>query len=247
MPPAASSHALLLRSVKSGESDLILSLATRRFGKLSCVAKNALGSRRRFGACLQPFCVFEAMLRPKSGGLGFLESTLPIKSYPPMLESLERMNAGYRLLELAEQLQEPGAVHAEFYDALEAGLGMLAWAEDPGSAALRAEAQMLSLSGWEPRLDACVQCRREAPFSSPRFSLSEGGLLCQDCKPQGSWIRLAAGGGSALSRLFLGQEGSVAEAKQPLRRFVEHQLGKALKTEAFEAKALRPTAFEAKL
>jgi recombinational DNA repair protein (RecF pathway) len=127
-------------------------------------------------------------------------------------------------------------VHAEFYDALEAGLGMTAWAEDPSSAALRAEAQLLSLAGWEPRLDACVQCRKDAPFSSPRFSLSEGGLLCPQCRPQGSWIPLGPGSGSALSRLFLGLEGSVAEAKLPLRRFVEHQLGKALKTEAFEAK-----------
>lgn len=234
MPGRAKSDAFLLRSVNYGEADQILTLCTRALGKISCVAKNSRLSRQRFGSTLQPFCKFEAVFRPRSGGLGILESAAPLKSWPGLLADLDRLSAGYRLLEMAEALEENGAVHPEFFDALETGLGSVSLAPSSGDAALRCEARLLTLAGWAPRLDACVACRRETPFNAPRLSLSEGGLLCSLCKSDGSWLALAPGAGQALQRLFSGEEGSVAEAGRPMRRFVEYQLGKALKVDAFE-------------
>ena len=234
MPASLKSDALLLRAVKYGEADQVLTLATRGHGKISCLAKNSRLSRQRFGSALQPFCKFEALFRPRPGGLAFLESALPLKSWPGLLSDLDRIAFGYRLLELLDALEESGTVHAELFDALEAGFDDLSVSETPGEAVLRSEATLLRLAGWAPRLDACVSCRKEAPFASPRLSLSEGGLLCQDCKAVDAWLALGPGVGRALQRLFHGEEGSVGEAKSALRRFVEYQLGKALKTEAFE-------------
>jgi DNA repair protein RecO (recombination protein O) len=234
MPAALKSDAFLLRATKYGEADQILTLYTRALGKCSCLAKNSRLSRQRFGSALQPFCKFEALLRTRPSGLGFLESALPLKSWPSLLDNLERIGGGYRLLELADSLEETGAVHAEFFDALEMGLSNLACSEFVDEAVLRSEARFLLLAGWAPRLDACVSCRREAPFARPRLSLSEGGLLCGDCRTEGSWMPLGAGCGQALQRLFGGQAGSVFPAKEALRRFVEYQLGKSLKSESFE-------------
>lgn len=234
MPAAATSPAFLLRAVKTGEADQVVTLYTRHFGKISCIAKNSRLSRQRFGAALQPFCKFEALLRPRGNALGFLESAQPLKSWPGLLSDLERISGGYRLLEITDALEESGAVHAEFFDILEEGFSSLSVSPGVDESVLRSEARLLQLAGWAPRMDACVSCRREAPFSSPRFSLSEGGLLCRHCKAEGSWLALAPGAGRALQRLFEGEAGSVAEGRGPLRRFVEYQLGKALKSEAFE-------------
>src|SRR6267378_439437 len=122
MPALLRSDAFLLRAVNIGEADQVLSLYCRSLGKVSCLAKNSRLSRQRFGSALQPFCKFEALLRLRAGGLGFLQSALPLKSWPGLICSLERLSGGYRLLELADALEEPGAVHAEFYEALEEGL-----------------------------------------------------------------------------------------------------------------------------
>lgn len=234
MPASATSRALLLRAVKYGEADQVLTLYTRHAGKISCIAKNSRQSRQRFGSALQPFCSFEAKFRPRPHGLAFLESAMPLQSHPGLLCDLERMGAGYRLLELADLLEENGSVHTDFFDALELGLASVSTAESTEDAALRSEANLLALAGWAPRLDACVACQREAPFSSPRLSLSEGGLLCPGCRSDESALSLAAGAGKSLQRLFAGLPGSVIEARAPLRRFVEYQLGKALKSDAFE-------------
>jgi DNA repair protein RecO (recombination protein O) len=174
------------------------------------------------------------MLRFRPGGLGVLESAVALKQWPQLLEDLDRLAAAYRILELADALEEGGAIHAEFFDAIEAGLEGVACDTSCGDAALRAEARLLSLAGWAPRMDACVSCRQEAPFKSPRLSLSEGGLLCPMCKSGDAWLALGPGAASALQRLFHSEAGQVSAAGPPLRRFVEYQLGKALKTGFFQ-------------
>jgi DNA repair protein RecO (recombination protein O) len=236
MPPAAATPALLLRSVAYGESDLVATLLTRDLGKLSCLAKGARSSRRRFSASLQPFCVMELMVRPRSGGLSFLERAEPLRFFGGILADLDRMTEAWRLLELADQLEGPGAIHPEFFGVLEEGLASLEGGGSPGEAAIRAEARMLELSGWAPRLDECVSCRKPWPFPSARLSLSEGGLLCGACRTEGAAIGLPEGAGHALRAAFHGGNGPLAQARGPLRRFVEYQLGKVMRTEDFERK-----------
>jgi DNA repair protein RecO (recombination protein O) len=52
--PAYSAEALILRTYRFGEADLIVVFLTRDRGKRRGVAKNAVKSRRRFGAALEP-------------------------------------------------------------------------------------------------------------------------------------------------------------------------------------------------
>src|SRR5271157_2526292 len=48
------SEAVVLRTWPFQEADLIVSLFTRDYGRLSGVAKSALKSRKRFGGALEP-------------------------------------------------------------------------------------------------------------------------------------------------------------------------------------------------
>lgn len=52
--PAYSAEALILRTYRFGEADLIVVFLTRDRGKRRGVARNAVKSRRRFGAALEP-------------------------------------------------------------------------------------------------------------------------------------------------------------------------------------------------
>ncbi len=52
--PVHSAEALILRTYRFGEADLIVVFLTRDRGKRRGVAKNAVKSRRRFGAALEP-------------------------------------------------------------------------------------------------------------------------------------------------------------------------------------------------
>jgi DNA repair protein RecO (recombination protein O) len=43
------------------------------------------------------------------------------------------------------------------------------------------QVKLLSLAGYQPRLDACVRCGREAPPGRLTFSPGLGGVLCRSC------------------------------------------------------------------
>ncbi len=58
--PVLTSDALVLRTWPVHEADLIVSLFTRDYGKLRCVAKSAMKSRKRFGGALEPMTVARA-------------------------------------------------------------------------------------------------------------------------------------------------------------------------------------------
>ena len=50
-----STEALLLRKTPYRDSDYILSLFTKKLGKINGIARNAKNSMKRFGARLEPF------------------------------------------------------------------------------------------------------------------------------------------------------------------------------------------------
>ena len=61
------SEAVVLRTWPVHESDLIVSLFTRDYGKLRGVAKSALKSRKRFGGALEPMTVAKAWFAERPG------------------------------------------------------------------------------------------------------------------------------------------------------------------------------------
>jgi DNA repair protein RecO (recombination protein O) len=238
-PGPAQSQAFLLRSANYSDADQVLTLYTRDFGKISCLAKGSRKSTKRYGAALRPFCRFEAMLRiPTGQGLAFLDSVEEQLPFLKLLSDLDALASGWRILELMDRLEEPGSAHPELFDALQDGLEAL----NKGGgehAALRCEASLLRLNGWAPRLDACVQCLKPWPFRPSKFSLTEGGFLCADCRVQGAWLALKETEARALRSVFEAEDGlSALEARAALNGFIQHQLGRAMRTD-LKGKSLR--------
>ena len=234
-----SAPAYLLRAANYAESDQILTLYLRQFGKISCMARGARNSKKRFGSFLRPFCKFEAGLRVSvSQALPLLESAQELNSFPGLLSDLDRMSSGWRLLELLDKLEEPGSAHPEIFDALDHAFGELN--HGYGDAGLRCEAKFLALHGWSPRLDICVHCGKNWPFNPTYFSMTEGGLLCGDCVKNrgGAWMALHNSESLALRALFEQEDGPVTPGRAVLTNFSQHQLGLALRTDRFE-KSLR--------
>ena len=225
-------EALLLRRSPYGDADEVVSLLTRSHGKIQALAKHSRASRRRFPGGLEPLVKFEAAFRQRGGALAFLESAQPLKAWPALLASMDRLALSWRLLEVADLLKESGESLPEFFSAVEEGLNLLSQHENPREACLRAESRLLSLSGWAPRCDACVSCRKPWPFPGARLSHGEGGLVCRDCGRAGR--PLSASECQALSRLVSGDAGPVAGAEAAFLDFLQYQLGRGLKTIAWE-------------
>lgn len=225
------SAALLLRAVDYGESDRVVTLFTRERGKVSAIARGARKSKRRFAGGLQPFVLLSASFLRGRGALALLDSIEASHIYSGLLADLDRMSAGWAMLELVDQFQGPEAPAPALWDQLEAGLRALEHCEQPRDPWMRFAGSLLRLDGLAPELDACQACRRPWPFAGARLGLHEGGLWCSAC---------AAGRGVAVSpaaveglQLLLDGQAAGTEAQALLGRLLESHAGRPLRAAAF--------------
>ena len=135
----APTDAVIVRRTPVGESDLIVALFTREYGRVSAVARGARRSRRRFPAGLEMLAVLSVTLgrRRRGSELYGLEEAELIDDHRALaLDPIALGHASYAL-ELVRELAPPEAPDPGLLDCVVALWRALA--AGPAPALLRAE------------------------------------------------------------------------------------------------------------
>ncbi len=177
-------RAFVLALRELSESDLLVFLLSQELGKVSCVAKGARRSMKRFVNKLEPFYLIGAELRRVLKGTNLvLESAELIKVPEAMRVDPLRYALGVYLLEVSDRacLLLQGS---ELFSLLLKAQQVLD--SEDFSLLLKPffELRLLSVLGWSPEVKRCVRCRRT--LSDAYFCAESFGLLCRDCAPEGS-------------------------------------------------------------
>ena len=139
MPIEESSAAIVLRARDYSESDRIVTLLTRDFGKLSGMAKGAKASRKRFERKLEPFShVMLYFRRRPNGQLVFVTRAEASPDLTPFAieDDLTKIALGSYMLELADAFTSEEAEATGAYRVLTRGArGRQRRARDPRAAA----------------------------------------------------------------------------------------------------------------
>jgi len=100
-------EAVVLRSIEYGETSRIVTLQTRRGGKVAVLARGARTVKSRFGSCLQPMAYIQAVYYHKAGrSLQTLSECSHVRAFHRIARDLEKMTLGLRIVELAGALLE---------------------------------------------------------------------------------------------------------------------------------------------
>lgn len=100
-------EAVVLRSLDYGETSQIVTLFTRKRGKMSVMAKGARRPKTPFGATLQPMAYSQVVFYYKpTRTLQILSESSHVKSFHRLREDLERITVGLRIVELVDALME---------------------------------------------------------------------------------------------------------------------------------------------
>lgn len=186
--------ALVLRSHRLGETSLIVTLFTRDFGLLRCVAKGARGPKSRFGAALEPGVSIAAVVyRKLARDLQLLSKADIIAYWPALWENPDRFARAGAVLEFLERAAYGESGDPELIDLAKGTLEAMSTAPEPAlEALLRAfEIQACRRLGYAPELSACLECR--SPLEQGGlFHPQKGGLLCgSPCGSEGGAFRLS--------------------------------------------------------
>ena len=94
-------EAIVLKSMRYGESSRIATLFTRERGKLSVIARGARRSKSRFGSALLPMSYIESVIYVKAGrSLQTLSETSHLLRFPSLARDLTKISTGLRVVEL---------------------------------------------------------------------------------------------------------------------------------------------------
>ena len=179
-------EAVVLRVQKLGEADRIVTLLTRRNGRVRAVGKGVRRTMSRFGARLEPFSQIDVQL--------YTGRTLDVITQVESLDAFGadivadygRYTAGTAILETAERLAgEEREPMLRLYLLVVGALRALARGEHDASLTLDAFlVRAMTVAGWEPALSGCARCGRPGPHRA--FSIPAGGSVCSTCRPAGS-------------------------------------------------------------
>ncbi len=178
-------EAIVLRHVESGEADRVLTLYTRKHGKVRAVAKGVRKIRSRKAGHLEPFTRVSIQLA-KSRTIPIITQAEAIETYRPLRADLLLMGYASYAVELLDKFTYEEGENLSLYNLLVNTLTRLATAGLDLQLVLRYyEIRLLDYVGFRPVLFECVECGEEILPQNQFFSAEKGGVVCPACS-QGS-------------------------------------------------------------
>ena len=229
----------MLRRFDTGEADRVVWLLTPDRGRIAAFAASARRSQRRFGGAIEPFTLISAQLTaPTRGDLFRLLDAQVLDAHAGIRASLEATACGSVACELIATLAvENGAQHgtgpspAGHYEVLLAYLRRLSRQPAAADDLYRLLLMALDVSGLRPRFTTCARCGRADLTGHEWFDASEGGRLCESCRPRGPGARpLSSALLTALRAFETGAAECPLEGRALLWEYTQHQLGRPVKS-----------------
>lgn len=179
---------IVLRVTDYNDRDALLTLLTRRHGKLTVKAR---GLRRKNSPLIAPcqllaygeFTLFEYR------GQYTINEAQSLELFLPLRRDLTKLSLGTYFAQVAEVLSQEDLPNPELLSLLLNCLYALSNTEIPEPQIKASfELRAACLSGYTPDLFGCHMCGSQTP---ERFDLSQGRLECIECRdPESSGIRM---------------------------------------------------------
>lgn len=170
---------IVLRSIRLGEADRIITFYTQTHGRVRAVAKGVRKSKSRFGARLDAFTHVDLQLYKGRSDLDIVTQAEILSrprhlrtDYPSFCAASAMADAIDRTTPERENNVRVFLLLKSALESLEEG------AVDPPLLAYAFLAKFASMSGLHPNLTRCVDCGADARVA---FSYARGGVVCGPC------------------------------------------------------------------
>ncbi len=208
------------------ESDYLVTLFTRRHGKVKVLARSAKKSQRRFGGRLEPFLVLSVDISFNKDRFNVLNDITLLNSYSNIMESVESFLFANFVLEHVDMFVHEGQPSEELFgetikafEQMNKGCSLL-------PAMLNFQLSLLRESGIRPDFDGCST-------DAVLFDITNGSLYNKKEKTENERYRLFHADivvKPELMEIFLGK---VTCNIRVLTGYIENYVEKKFKSSAF--------------
>jgi DNA repair protein RecO (recombination protein O) len=182
MAGSLKTEAIVLRSMRYGETDRILHVFTPDYGRISAIAKGVRRAKSRFGGRMEPYFRLQLVLYQGRSDLFGVTSAETLSGHPRLREHGGALDGAARACDAVARMFDDHDPHRGVYHLLANQLALLD--ADPERAtranALAFRHKLLLAAGFAPQLSACAGCGEAEQLVG--FSGAAGGVVCAACE-----------------------------------------------------------------
>ena len=185
------SDAIVLRTMKYGDTSKIVTIFTLQYGKIRCIAKGARASKNKFGTALEPLQVISTVIYKKDHReLHLMTQADPLYHFRYLTTDLETLTATLSIAELVNRVIHHEEPHpALFHLVLESLRAIDAHPAAHERIVHRFQLNLSAELGFAPSLSRCGQCGTPAAniasMERVAVQIAKGFFLCPACSPSG--------------------------------------------------------------
>ncbi|MEM8860651.1 MAG: DNA repair protein RecO, partial [Chloroflexota bacterium] len=169
-------EAIVLRRIDMGESDRLLTLFSKEYGKIKALSKGSRKPSSRQTGHVELFGRSKFLIA-EGKTFDIVTQAESVEMYMALRDDLVRTVYASHAIELLDRFTEEEDKNAPLFQLLSDSLGWFADEENLLLAARYYELRLLSLTGFQPQLFNCVVSREPIEEEDQYFSAEMGGLL----------------------------------------------------------------------
>lgn len=173
---------IVISEINSGEADKILTVFTKKLGKIQVLSRGCRRPRSKFLASSQIFCYSDLVVY-KSQDMYVLSNGEVKYSFNGIGTDIEKLSCATFICDSILKTIEENMVNLKL---LKLSLNTLYMLSDGKGSSIKYlivyMIRFLDIAGLSPVLDRCTICKNKN-FTSPKlyFSVGNGGIVCEEC------------------------------------------------------------------
>lgn len=189
-------HGIVVGEVDTGEADKILTIFTKKHGKIQAAVKDAKRPKSNLMACSQ-FLVFSDFIFFKGKDLYRINSCEIVEPFYNIRNDIQKLTYATHAAEIIKEVVREELPSFRTLQLFLNTLFALSETEKSPDLIIRAfELRLMALIGYKPQVDACSECEESKVCT--HFSFRKSGLVCSECGEKEGAISISSGAVRAL-------------------------------------------------
>lgn len=187
MIESQNSEALIIKRTDWRESDSRVVLYTKKFGKLSLIARGVKKFKSKVAGHIEPVSLVKIMIL-KGKSFDYLGSAISQNAYLNIKQDLNALYFVGQALALFDTHVKEAVEDTELFDFLISWLDLIEEKFAPNLDKDNGEllynyfvVRLLTVLGYKPELHYCLTCHEVLKSGTNYFNLRLGGLICNQC------------------------------------------------------------------
>jgi len=173
-------EAIIIKKIKLGEADRILTLYTPYLGKIRAVAKGVRRPKSKMAGHLE-LLTHSLVSLARGRNLDTITGSQTINSFLPLKSDLKLTSCGLYATELVDQFTADHIENRPLFQLLLETMHRLCRGGDNELVLRYFELHLLNQVGYRPQLQQCVSCHQPLEPTTNSFCPGAGGMLCPSC------------------------------------------------------------------